>query len=49
MLRMLMARFIIKITRLPKAQKETHSEESNQHNDLLRQFNFLVEQHFKQD
>jgi AraC-like DNA-binding protein len=49
MLRMLMARFIIKTTRLLKAQTTKPTETSFKHSDLLRQFNFLVEQHFKQE
>ena len=49
MLRMLMARFIIKTTRLLKAQIDFPSNDSSHQNDLLRQFNFLVEQHFKQE
>lgn len=49
MLRMLMARFIIKTTRLLKAQSDSLSKDSSNQNDLLRQFNFLVEQHFKQE
>ena len=49
MLRMLMSRFIIKTTRLLKAQSDSPSKDSSNQNDLLRQFNFLVEQHFKQE
>lgn len=45
MLRMLLARFIIKTTRILKANTfETPSKASD---DTLRQYNFLVETHFK--
>lgn len=46
MLRMLMARFIIKTTRLFKRQSESLSAYASQ-NELLRQFNMLVDTHFK--
>lgn len=49
MLRMLMARFIIKTTRLLKTQTSSLTVASGSQNDLLRQFNFLVEQHFKKE
>ncbi|APY08601.1 AraC family transcriptional regulator [Winogradskyella sp. J14-2] len=47
MLRMLMARFIIKSTRLLKAKEGIIETPKNTKIDLLRSFNFLVEQHFK--
>lgn len=47
MLRMLMARFIIKGTRLLKAQEGILETKKSSQIDLLREFNFLVEQHFK--
>lgn len=47
MLRMLMARFIIKCTRLLKAKEGITETAKNSKIELLRQFNFLVEQHFK--
>lgn len=47
MLRMLMARFIIKCTRLLKAHKGYKETPKSKKIDLLRSFNFLVEQHFK--
>lgn len=47
MLRMLMARFIIKCTRLLKAKDGITETSKNSKIELLRQFNFLVEQHFK--
>lgn len=47
MLRMLMARFIIKTTRLLKNNDETIQTKKSSKVDLLRAFNFLVEQHFK--
>ena len=47
MLRMLMARFIIKSTRLLKAKDGIVETAKNSKVDLLRSFNFLVEQHFK--
>ena len=48
MLRMLMARFIIKMTRLFKMDSEPalHKKTTN---ETLRQFNLLVETHFKQE
>lgn len=49
MLRMLMARFIIKSTRLLKAKEGVIETPKSTKVDLLRQFNFLVEQHFKQE
>ncbi|WP_282042435.1 helix-turn-helix domain-containing protein [Winogradskyella flava] len=48
MLRMLMARFIIKSTRLLKAKNGLVETPKSSKVDLLRSFNFLVEQHFKQ-
>ncbi len=47
MLRMLMARFIIKSTRLLKAKEGINETAKSTKVDLLRGFNFLVEQHFK--
>ncbi|WP_252723748.1 helix-turn-helix domain-containing protein [Winogradskyella psychrotolerans] len=47
MLRMLMARFIIKSTRLLKAKESIIESPKSSKVDLLREFNFLVEQHFK--
>ncbi|WP_405574922.1 helix-turn-helix domain-containing protein [Winogradskyella sp. Asnod2-B02-A] len=47
MLRMLMARFIIKSTRLLKAKEGINESPKSSKVDLLREFNFLVEQHFK--
>lgn len=47
MLRMLMARFIIKNTRLLKAKNGLTETAKSSKVDLLRSFNFLVEQHFK--
>ncbi|MHA7944567.1 helix-turn-helix domain-containing protein [Formosa sp. 3Alg 14/1] len=47
MLRMLMARFIIKSTRLLKAKAGIIETPKSSKVDLLREFNFLVEQHFK--
>ncbi|WP_299519510.1 AraC family transcriptional regulator [Winogradskyella sp.] len=47
MLRMLMARFIIKSTRLLKAKDGLTETAKSSKVDLLRSFNFLVEQHFK--
>lgn len=47
MLRMLMARFIIKSTRLLKAKEGLVETAKSSKVELLRSFNFLVEQHFK--
>ncbi|MHA7841771.1 MAG: helix-turn-helix domain-containing protein [Winogradskyella sp.] len=47
MLRMLMARFIIKSTRLLKAKEGIIETPKSAKVNLLRSFNFLVEQHFK--
>ncbi|WP_296383879.1 AraC family transcriptional regulator [Winogradskyella sp.] len=49
MLRMLMARFIIKSTRLLKAKEGIIETPKSSKVDLLREFNFLVEQHFKKE
>lgn len=49
MLRMLMARFIIKSTRLLKAKEGIAETAKSTKVDLLREFNFLVEQHFKKE
>ncbi len=49
MLRMLMARFIIKSTRLLKAKEGVAETPKSSKVDLLRSFNFLVEQHFKKE
>ncbi len=47
MLRMLMARFIIKTTRLLKSDPENEVS-SKSPNDLLRHYNLLVEMHYKE-
>ncbi|NQX78735.1 helix-turn-helix domain-containing protein [Gilvibacter sp.] len=47
MLRMLMARFIIKTTRLLNAGD--HPQQHKKKSDLLRKFNMLVETHFKNE
>ncbi|WP_406685423.1 helix-turn-helix domain-containing protein [Seonamhaeicola sp. MEBiC1930] len=47
MLRMLMARFIIKSTRLLKAKEELSDTTKNSKTELLRAFNVLVEEHFR--
>jgi len=47
MLRMLMARFIILSTRLLKAKSGFEEATKNTKIDLLREFNMLVESHFK--
>lgn len=47
MLRMLMARFIIKSTRLLKAKQGIVETAKSTKVDLLREYNFLVEQYFK--
>lgn len=47
MLRMLMARFIIKSTRLLKAKEGIVETAKSSKVDLLRSYNYLVEQHFK--
>ncbi|WCO01520.1 helix-turn-helix domain-containing protein [Psychroserpens ponticola] len=47
MLRMLMARFIIKSTRLLKAKEGIVETAKSSKVNLLRSYNFLVEQHFK--
>ncbi len=49
MLRMLLARFIIKNTRLLKAKDGLSETAKSSKVDLLRSFNFLVEQHFKSE
>ncbi|WP_299113949.1 helix-turn-helix domain-containing protein [uncultured Winogradskyella sp.] len=49
MLRMLMARFIIKSTRLLKAKSGIVETPKSSKVDLLRSFNFLVEQHFRKE
>ncbi|MDD7887170.1 AraC family transcriptional regulator [Flavivirga sp. 57AJ16] len=52
MLRMLMARFIIKSTRILKAKGRTEDETfaiADSKIDLLRSFNMLVESHFRQE
>ncbi|MCD2258051.1 helix-turn-helix domain-containing protein [Psychroserpens luteolus] len=48
MLRMLMARFIIKTTRLLKSSSD-ETKPLKGSNDTLRHFNFLVETHYKQE
>lgn len=47
MLRMLMARFIIKSTRLLKAKEGINETAKSSKVSLLRSFNYLVEQHYK--
>ena len=47
MLRLLLARFIIKCTRLFKQKKIINDSPRQSKNELLRQYNFLVEQHFR--
>lgn len=47
MLRMLMARFIIKTTRLLKSNTKNEAS-SKSPNDLLRHYNLLVEMHYKE-
>ncbi|MFN4006366.1 MAG: helix-turn-helix domain-containing protein [Chitinophagaceae bacterium] len=47
MLRMLLVRLIIQLTRIAKKQYITVEPQTENFN-LMRQFNFLVEQHFKQ-
>lgn len=49
MLRMLMGRFIIKSTRLLKAKEDIIETPKSSKVDLLRAFNVLVEQHFKEE
>ena len=49
MLRMLMGRFIIKSTRLLKAKEGINETPKSSKVDLLRAFNVLVEQHFKEE
>lgn len=49
MLRMLMARFIIKTTRLLKLKDGIVETPKSSKVDLLRSFNFLVEQHFREE
>ena len=49
MLRMLMGRFIIKSTRLLKAKEGIIETPKSSKVDLLRAFNVLVEQHFKEE
>ena len=49
MLRMLMARFIIKCTRLLKNQEGFIETPKSSKVDLLRSFNLLVEEHFKDE
>ena len=47
MLRMLLARFIIKSTRLLKAKEQLSISTKDSKTDLLRAFNVLVESHFR--
>ena len=47
MLRLLLARFIIKCTRLFKQKRIINDSPRQSKNELLRQYNFLVEQHFR--
>ncbi len=47
MLQMMLKRLLILCTRLYKAQKMAGLAEENGHADIVREFNFLVEQHFK--
>lgn len=49
MLRMLMSRFIIKSTQLLKAKEGIIETPKSSKVDLLREFNFLVEQHYKKE
>ncbi len=48
MLRMMMARFIIKITRIFKTSHELDQNTARK-NDLYRSFNLLVEEHFREE
>ncbi|TXE13093.1 helix-turn-helix domain-containing protein [Seonamhaeicola algicola] len=48
MLRMLMARFIIKTTRLLKDKKDIDTNKQDTKTELLRAFNVLVETHFRE-
>lgn len=47
MLRMLLARFIIKCTRLLKSINEDQQKQKSTKIDLLRKYNILVEEHFR--
>lgn len=47
MLQMMLKRLLILCTRLYKAQKMAGLAAENGHADIVREFNFLVEQHFK--
>lgn len=47
MLQMMLKRLLILSTRLYKAQKMAGLAAENGHADIVREFNFLVEQHFK--
>jgi AraC-like DNA-binding protein len=47
MLQMMLKRLLILSTRLYKAQKMTGLAHENDYVDIVREFNFLVEQHFK--
>lgn len=49
MLRMLMARFIIKTTRLLKEKEQVESNKQDSKTELLRAFNMLVETHFREE
>ncbi|TYA74004.1 helix-turn-helix domain-containing protein [Seonamhaeicola marinus] len=49
MLRMLMARFIIKITRLLKEKEQIETNKKDTKTELLRAFNVLVETHFRNE
>ena len=49
MLRMLMTRFIIKTTRLLKAKNNYTETPKNSKINLLRTYNFLVEEHFRKE
>ncbi|WP_248724698.1 AraC family transcriptional regulator [Seonamhaeicola sp. ML3] len=49
MLRMLMARLIIKITRLLKEKEQIDTNKKDTKSELLRAFNLLVEAHFRNE
>lgn len=49
MLRMLMARFIIKTTRLLKDKEQLDADKKDSKSELLRAFNVLVESHFRNE
>lgn len=49
MLRMLMSRFIIKMTRLLKEKDQINTNKQDTKTELLRAFNLLVESHFRNE